>query len=190
MSFISGITEQSFIKAYTNHLGVPIVISGLLIAFSKICSLHRREISSLHVLSLHSPHEGCREKSPSYLESLNHSLVTDERKKWTIITAYTNHLGVPIVISGFLIAFSKICSLHRREISSLHVLSLHSPHEGFRAKSPSYLKSLNHSLVTDERKKWTIIKAYTNHLGVPIVISALLIAFSKIWRGGKEIKSS
>ena len=108
MSFISGITEQSFIKAYTNHLGVPIVISGFLIAFSKICSLHRREISSLHVLSLHSPHECFRAKSPSFLESLNHSLVTDERKKWTIITAYTNHLGVPIVISGLLIAFSKI----------------------------------------------------------------------------------
>ena len=51
------------------------------------------------------------------------------------------------MISGLLIAFSKICSLHRREISSLHVLSLHSPHEGFRAKSLSYFESLNHSIV-------------------------------------------
>ena len=108
--------KWTFIKAHTNHTAAPIVKSGLIIAFSKICGLHRREICAAKVLSLHSLLERFRAESFSCLESLNHSLKPNASNKWTFIKAHTNHTAAPIVKSGLVIGFSKICGLQRREI--------------------------------------------------------------------------
>ena len=139
-----------------------------------------REIDAAKVLSLHSPLEGFRAEFLSSLESLNHSVRPNARKKWTFIKAHTNNTAAPIVKSGLVIALSKICSLHRREIDEAKVLSLHSLLEGFRAEFLSSLESLNHSVRPNARKKWTFIKAHTNNTAAPIVKSGLVIALSKI----------
>ena len=100
-------------KAHTNHTAAPIVKSGLVIAFSKIGGLHRREICAAKVLPLHSLLEGFRPESLSCIDSLNHSLTHNACKK-TFTKAHTNHMAAPIVKSGLVIAFWKICGLHRR----------------------------------------------------------------------------
>ena len=97
-----------------------------------------------------------------------------------IIRANPNHTAAHIVISGLLIALPKMCILHWREICSLQVLSLHSLLEGFRTESLLCIDSLNHSLKPNARKKWTFIKAHTNHTAAPIVKSGSVIVFLKM----------
>ena len=92
-------------------------------------------------------------------------------------------MAAPIVKSGLVIAFSKICGLQRREICPAKVLSLYSLLEGFRPESLSCIDSLPFSILlffVSVIKRLTFYNIFTQIKGIIVFEGQISITYVKM----------